>query len=99
MVVNERTDTLYLQNNDWDVESESDAEKRVESAGPVVIAPVVTPGSTLLANALFCTVVDAGTQEPITTASASLQVSAYRPVTENENGVYAFPAVPDGNYT
>ena len=99
VVVSERTDTLYLQNNDWDTNDPAEAEKRVESAGPVVIAPVAAPGSALLANALFCTVVDAGTQQPITSATTTLRISAYRPVTENEKGVYAYPAVPDGSYT
>ena len=99
VVVNERTDTLYLQNNDWATDDLAAAEKRVESAGPVVIAPVVVPGSALLANSLFCTVVDAAIQLPVTSATTTLRISAYRPVTENESGVYAYPAVPDGSYT
>jgi len=51
------------------------------------------------AAALFCTLMDADTLQPITNATLSIQPPAHSPVSNNTNGVYAMPALDGGAYT
>ena len=97
VVSNQRPTMWMMQNNDWGVGDRDGIDALIE--GPAQFEPFLAPGSALLANSVFCTVLDAATQNPVLDATVSLQVSSYRPVTDNSKGVYAFPSVPDGTFT
>ncbi len=96
-VINERSTAISMQNNDWGTNDPVAVGGRIQ--GQNVHEPFLATGNSLLASAIFCSVVDAGTSAPLTDATVTMQISAYRPVTENSRGVYSFPAVPDGSYT
>jgi len=94
-VVNERDDTLKMEQNDWGTNDPVAIAARIE--GPADFEPFLAMGSGILAGSVYCTVWDANTQDQINTAS--VEVGTYGPVTQNIRGVYAFPAVPQGVYT
>jgi len=96
-VVNERPETITMQNNDWGIDDISLVEQII--SGPALVPPILPPQGVVLAGAIFATVWDISSRDRILNASAVLQVSTYQPVTNNVSGVYAFPAVPDGQYT
>lgn len=95
-IINERDTELKAENNDWKTSNADEIAAAI--VGPVDFDPFLSPGSAVLASAVFCTVIDAATQVRIEDASVQLFVSGYSPVTANTNGVYAFPAVSDGSY-
>ncbi|HPO12439.1 MAG TPA: right-handed parallel beta-helix repeat-containing protein [Candidatus Hydrogenedentes bacterium] len=94
-VVNERDDTLKMEQNDWGTNDPDAITARIE--GPADFEPFLAMGSGILAGSVYCTVWDANTQDQINTAS--VEVGTYGPVIQNIRGVYAFPAVPQGVYT
>lgn len=94
--INERAETLKMEQNDWRTNSAEEIAAALE--GPIDFEPFLAKNAAVLAAALACTVLDAATQERITDASVLLTISDFAPVTENENGVYGFPAVRDGSY-
>lgn len=94
-VVNERDDTLKMEQNDWGTNDPDAITARIE--GPADFEPFLAMGSGILAGSVYCTVWDADTQAQINTAS--VEVGTYGPVTQSIRGVYAFPAVPQGVYT
>jgi hypothetical protein len=96
-IVNERDETLIMQMNDWDTNDPSEIAARIE--GPATYVPYLAQGNGLLAASIFCTVVDNTGQTPILNASVRLLPSGYNPVTNNDKGVYAYPAIPEGSYT
>ncbi len=96
-VVNERDETLPLEENDWDTDDPEEIAERVE--GDVDYEPFLPKGSAILAAALFCSVWDADDLTPIENASVSLLPGSYSPVTENDEGVYSFAAVSPGSYS
>ncbi len=94
-VVNERADTLKMEQNDWGTDDANAIAARIEGAAD--FEPFLAMGSGILAGSVYCTVWDAATQTAVNDASVSL--GTYGPVTESIRGVYAFPAVPQGFYT
>jgi hypothetical protein len=96
-VINERGAAIQMENNDWGTDDPAAIEGRIQ--GPNAHGSFLATGNSILASAIFCSVVDAGSGVPVTNAVVTLQISAYRPVTKNSRGLYAFPAVPDGAYT
>lgn len=95
-IINERDTELKAENNDWKTSNAEEIAAAI--VGPVDFDPFLSPGSAVLASAVFCTVIDGVTQVRIEDASVELIVSGYAPVTANTNGVYAFPAVSSGAY-
>jgi hypothetical protein len=96
-VINERPATLVMERNDWDTNDDALIEARLQ--GPIDYDPEIEAFSNAFASSIFCTVLKAGTQEPITNASISLSTATIKPVTNNINGVYPFEVVPEGSYT
>lgn len=95
-VINERATLLKVEGNDW--KSNDAGTIGASLVGPTDFEPFLGAGAAILAGSLFCTVIDGTTQERITDATISLVVSAFAPVTDNLDGVYAFPALSDGSY-
>ncbi|MBI2422402.1 MAG: right-handed parallel beta-helix repeat-containing protein [Candidatus Hydrogenedentes bacterium] len=97
-VINERDEAVRMQNNYWGTGDEEEAAMRIEGESEFI--PILfSIDSSILASSLFCTCWDAGTQKRVTNGRVSLAVSAFGPVSDNVDGVYAFPALPDGAYT
>jgi hypothetical protein len=90
-----------VQNNDWGTDESSVIEASI--AGENEFIPFLAVGHAILASALFIVVTDAGTQASITDASVALETDlpdfALHPVTNNVDGVYAYPVLMDGDYT
>lgn len=96
-VVNERSEPIAMEANEWGTEDPEEIDALI--SGPADFEPFLATGAALLAGSLFVTVWDAATQSPVLNASVELQVSPYAPVEENTNGVYPFFSVEDGQYT
>jgi len=95
-VLNERTETVAMEQNDWGTNDPVAIDAFIE--GPADFEPFLAAGSAVLGASLFCTVWDADTQERITNATLQLVVSSFSPISENEDGVYAYPALQAGSY-
>jgi hypothetical protein len=95
-VINEREDTILMQDNYWGFTDPELFNQRVE--GPAVLAPVLAQSSAILAASVFCTVWTDTDQKRIGSASIDLTVSTFKSVTDNVDGVYAFPAISEGQY-
>lgn len=103
-VINNSGGNLKMQNNDWGVYSYDEIKTRVKmedgsDVEPEDVEPFAEKNAGILAGSIYCAVVDAKSQKRLTAASVQLIGSAYAAVTENENGVYAFPAVASGTYS
>jgi hypothetical protein len=96
-VVNERAAEIAVELNDWSTDSAEAIANAI--SGALDFNPFVPAGKGILAASLFCTVWDSETQARIGSATVSIAPGTYTPVTENEDGVYAFPALPAGTYT
>jgi hypothetical protein len=96
-VLNEREEVIKMEANDWKSDDETTIDAAIE--GPADFVPFLGAGSAVFASSLFCTVWRADNNERIEDASVVLAPGSYSEVTENEDGVYAFPAVIDGTYT
>ena len=101
VLVNRRGAELLLQNCEWGTDSPDDMRGAVDTGGgpAPVVEPFLAPGNAILAASVFCSVVEAGSQVPVTSATVTLQGSPYTPVTANTSGVYTFAAVAPGTYT
>lgn len=101
VLVNLRGAELVLQNCEWGTDSPEDMRGAVDAGeGPEpVVEPFLAQGNAILAASVFCSVVEAGSQVPVTNAAVTLQGSPYLPVTANTAGVYTFAAVAPGTYT
>jgi hypothetical protein len=95
-VINESDVELRMENNDWGTNDDGAVTALID--GPADFSPKLAAGSAILASTVICTIFDDTTQARVTNGSAALEVSGFRPVTNNENGVYAFPAVLEGGY-
>jgi hypothetical protein len=95
-VINERPTAILMQTNYWGVADAGAATARV--SGPSAVEPIFAEKSALLASTVFCAVTDASTQGRILDASVELEGSPFGVVTDNIDGVYAFPAVAGGAY-
>ncbi len=96
-VLNERGVEIKMELNDWGTNDPAVIAARI--SGPGDFEPFLATGSGILAASLYCTVWNARTQERVGTASVEIAPGAYGAVTENVGGVYAYPAIPNGNYT
>ncbi len=96
-VVNERTEEVKMEENDWGTDDPAAVAAAI--AGPGDFEPFLAKGSGILAAAVYCTVWDSDTLERIVNGSVQLIPSTYAPVTQNSNGVYSFPAVAAGSYS
>ena len=96
-VINETDQILKLENNDW--ETDDDAAVEALIAGQSDFEPKLAAGSAVLASSVFCTVWADTNQARIPNVTVSLNVSSFDPITENTDGVYAFPSVLMGEYT
>src|SRR5690606_16390369 len=95
-VINERGETIPMQSNYWGVTEPEEFNMRVD--GPAVLEPVLSRSSAILAASVFCTVWDSVDQKRLGSASVALRISNFSPVTENTDGIYAFPAMSEGVY-
>ncbi len=96
-VLNEREEVIKMEANDWKSDDEATIDAAIE--GPADFVPFLGAGSAVFASSLFCTLWRADNNERIEDASVTLAPGTYGGVTENEDGVYAFPAILDGVYT
>src|SRR5690606_36426893 len=71
-------------------------EARVE--GPALVEPVLARSSAVLAASVFVTVWNETDQKRIGDAAIDLTISAFKSVTNNNDGIYAFPAISEGDY-
>lgn len=99
-VINECPVPANMERNDWGLEDPT-APGAIDGviAGTVNFDNFLKLGGALFAGSLFCTVWDAEDQEPILNARVALQPVVAAAVTENRQGVYAFPALASGAYT
>jgi len=100
-VINERDEPLFVQYNEWGTVEPDEATARMDArgAGEIVFVPFLPLGNAVLAGAIFCTVLDAAGESPITDATVSITPSPYQPVTTNLDGVYPFAAIFPESYT
>jgi hypothetical protein len=96
-IVNGTGQTLVMENNEWGTEDPNEIQTVI--SGDADFEPFLPLGNAILAASLFCTLWDADDQQPIENASVTILPSSYAPVTANDRGVYAFPAIADGTYT
>lgn len=96
-VINERPTVVKMEENDWGVNEEGTIAEAIE--GPADFVPFLGAGASVFASTLVCTVWDAASQERIENATVAITPGAYAAVTDNIDGVYTYPAVPDGLYT
>ncbi len=96
-VLNERDEVIKMEENDWNSDDEATIDAAIE--GPADFVPFLGAGSAVFASSLFCTVWRADNNERILDAAVTLTPGSLAEVTENEDGVYAFPAILDGDYT
>lgn len=96
-VINERDESIRMQNNDWGISDLSHVDEVIN--GQAVVPPVLAPAGQVVAGAIACTVWDARNQQRITNASVRLEVTSFDPISNNEDGVYAYPSVNNGSYT
>lgn len=97
-VINEFPEPVNMERNDWGVEDPSPETISEVIVGEVNFKNYLVPGAALFSGALFTTVWDARDQEPIRNARVSVQPAGLSTVTENVEGVYAFPALSSGSY-
>lgn len=103
-VVNDSGIDLKMQNNDWSVYTYDEIKTKVSmkdgsDVKPEDVEPFAAKNAGILAGSIYCAVMDGKTLKSVLNASVSLPGSAYTPVSENVNGVYAFPAVGSGTYS
>lgn len=96
-VINERDTEILMQDNYWGFTEPEDFNMRVD--GPAVLEPVLAQSSAVLAASIFCTVWNDTDQKRLGTAEIDLNISSFKSVTKNTDGVYAFPAISEGQYT
>ncbi len=96
-VINERDESLIMQTNYWGVGEEGEVPARI--SGPAVFVPILSQSSAILAASLFCTVWDDTDQARIKSAGVMLTISPLNEVTNNIDGIYAFPAIGENQYT
>lgn len=96
-VINERDEAVPMQSNYWGTIDPAEFPTRV--SGAAVVLPVLAQSSAILASSVFCTVWDGTDQKRIGSAALTLSISAFDDVTENDAGIYAFPAVAEGEYS
>jgi len=92
-VVNERTQTITMQNNGWGAD---DPSTRI--SGPINYDPPLASGSSLVPASVVCTVWDTKDKTPITKGSVQVTPGTYLPATDNANGVYTLACLAAGNY-
>jgi internalin A len=95
-VLNNSGTEILMQNNDWGTEDTAVIAENVQGADPD-LSPLPA-GAGILASALYCTVWDRETQLPVLDAEVSLLGTTLAPVTDNVDGVYAFPAIAGGSF-
>jgi len=97
VLVNERDSTVLIQRNEWDTEDPAEIMMRMNKSDD--FEPFLEIDQAFFAGSVFYSVWDAENEAPILNASVRMDVSPLRPVTENTNGLYAFPVVSEGGYT
>lgn len=95
-IINLRNEVLVVENNDWGTDNLEEIVAAID--GDADVEPFLAAGSAIFAASLFCTVWDGETEDRITNATLLLQPSTFLPITENENGVYGYPAIGPGVY-
>jgi len=100
-VISERDEAVFMQNNEWGTNEPAEIAERIDQRGEgdVIFNPALPVGNAILAAAIYCTILDAETEAPITNATVSLTPSPFNPVTENLDGVYSFAAITPNSYT
>jgi len=93
-VVNQRSDSLALQNNDWGTDDHNAIDAAIE--GPATFEPHVPANKALLASTLTVTVWDTESLAPIT--NAEVKVNGFT-VNSGADGVYLFASLPEATYT
>ena len=94
---NQSTEEFLMQENEWGTDDATQIEASVGCEDCFV--PILAQGSALLASALFVVVTDATSQAPVTNSSITLTPSMLDPVTDNVDGVYAYPVLEANSYT
>jgi hypothetical protein len=96
-VINERNEAIPMQNNYWGTDNPEEYMMKVQ--GQTVQEPVQFQSSAILASSVFCTVWDNIDQKRLNMADVALKVSNFAPLSENADGVYAFPVIAEGDYS
>ncbi len=98
-IVNDRPEELKMENNNWDTDNTAEIEGLISGEGSVDYEPFLGKSSALIPASITCTVWDAATSSPITTASVQVTPGSFIPVTDNTAGVYSLACIPAGTYT
>lgn len=96
-IISERTDEITAHNNDWGTEDAGEISNQVQ--GNLDTQYYLGKGKAMIASSLVCVVWNANNRDPILNATVTINPSVYPPLTQNTNGVYTFPSIPDGTYT
>jgi hypothetical protein len=95
-VDNERDQSVSAERCDWGTDDPDAIGDKVR--GKVDYGNALKSGTGLIPGSIVCSVWDAVTRDPITTASVTLSPGSFSPVTTNEQGVYTIPCLAPGNY-
>ncbi|HEO72324.1 MAG TPA: carboxypeptidase regulatory-like domain-containing protein [Candidatus Hydrogenedentes bacterium] len=96
-VNSERDEELKAERCDWGTDDPAQISKLVN--GNVTTSNSLKAGTGLFPSTIICTVWSAKTKARITAASVKAAPGSFNPVSQNENGVYLFAAVPPAVYT
>ena len=95
-VINERDEVIVMQDNYWGVTDTALFPTRV--SGMADVLPILYHSSSVIASSFLCTIWDGNTQKRISSASVALNISPFDEVSDESDGVYAFPCIQDGEY-
>ena len=96
-IISERKDEIKAHNNDWGTEDVGEISNQIQ--GNLDTQFYLAKGKAMIASSLVCVVWNATNREPVLNATVSITPSIYPPLTQNTNGVYTFPSIPNGTYT
>jgi hypothetical protein len=94
-VIYERDQVLLCENIYWGTEDPAEIEQLIQ--GSADFEPFLA-ASALVPSGLTCTVLDGLNNLRVPDAVVTLIPSSFPPLTENEDGVYGFPVIRDGQY-
>jgi hypothetical protein len=97
-VINECEPVVNMERNDWGVDVPTPEAIEEVIVGNVNYGKFLQSGAAVFSGALFATVWDARNQAPILNAKVSIRPANSSTVTDNEEGVYAFPVIGSGSY-
>ncbi len=96
-ILSERPDEIKAHNNDWGTEDTDEISSMVQ--GNLDTQYFLGKGKAIIASSLVCVIWNASNRVPIRNATITINPAVYPPLTQNTDGVYTFPSIPDGTYT